>query len=285
MVFDAKPTIIGHRGCGTGTTTLRTAPADSADNTSADGSDHTSADGPDNTSDNSSDHAPTVPTVAENTLASLLAAVDAGLSWVEIDVQRTGDDDLVLRHDPTAPDGGFLIEGTATDQGLPRLVEVFDALPPEVAVDVDVKTIMEDAVDSATRRTGALLAPLLAREARRRQLLVTSFDPALLLALRESLPGVPLGLLTWLTFPLGHGVAAAAGLDLQVIGLHTGSFGLDRADPRIRPLEHTVDVAHKAGLEMLVWCPTAGDAPRYAAAGVDALVVNDIPGVLTAVNR
>jgi glycerophosphoryl diester phosphodiesterase len=244
MVFDGKPTIIGHRGSGSG------------------------------------DHAP--PTVAENTLASLLAAVEAGLSWVEIDVQRTADDELVLRHDPTAPDGTFLIEGTAADHGLPRLAEVFEALPPEVAVDVDVKTILEDAVDTAARRTGTLLAPLLAREARRRRLLVTSFDPALLLGLRASLPGVPLGLLTWLGFPLAHGVSAAAGLDLQVIALHTGSFGLDRTDSRIRPLGHSVDVAHEAGLEVLVWCPAAGDAPRYADAGVDAMVVNDIPGVLTA---
>jgi glycerophosphoryl diester phosphodiesterase len=249
MVFDAKPTIIGHRGCGTGTTTLPGEPPR---------------------------------TVAENTLGSLLAAVEAGLSWVEIDVQRTADDHLVLRHDPTTPDGIFLIDGTAAEHGLPGLAEIFAALPPEVAVDVDVKTVLEDAVDAATRRTGALLAPLLAREARRRPLLVTSFDPALLLQLREGLPGVPLGLLTWLGFPLSHAISAAAGLNLQVIGLHTGSFGLDRTDPRIRPLEHSVDVAHKAGLEVLAWCPAAGDAPRYAAGGVDALVVNDIPGVLTA---
>ncbi|MGH3388391.1 MAG: glycerophosphodiester phosphodiesterase, partial [Actinomadura sp.] len=139
MIFDGKPTIIGHRGCGTGDTTLPDTPQ----------------------------------TVAENTIGSLLAAVEAGLSWVEIDVQRTADDELVLRHDPTAPDGTFLIDGTAAEHGLPRLAEVFEALPPEVAVDVDVKTILEDAVDNAARRTGALLAPLLAREARRRRLLVT----------------------------------------------------------------------------------------------------------------
>ena len=29
--------------------------------------------------------------VPENTIASLLATVEAGLSWVEVDVQRTGD--------------------------------------------------------------------------------------------------------------------------------------------------------------------------------------------------
>jgi glycerophosphoryl diester phosphodiesterase len=203
---------------------------------------------------------------------------------VEIDVQRTADDHLVLRHDPTTADGAFLIDGTAADSGLPRLTEIFEALPTEVAVDVDVKTVLEDAVDAPSRRTGALLPPVLAREARRRRLLVTSFDPGLLLHLRENLPDVPLGLLTWLNFPLWHGVSAAANLGLQAVGLHTGSFGLDRDDRRIRPLEHSVDIAHKAGLEVLTWCPGAKDAARYAEGGVDALVVNDVPGVLAALS-
>jgi glycerophosphoryl diester phosphodiesterase len=266
MIFDAKPAIIGHRGSGTGTTALKAA-AEAGGGTGPAG-----------------ESAEAREVLAENTVASLLAAVDAGLSWVEIDVQRTADDELVLRHDPTGPAGTFLIEGTADESGLPRLAEVFEALPPEVAVDVDVKTILEDAVDAPARRTGALVLPALAREARRRPLLVTSFDPALLLGLRDSLPGVPLGLLTWLTFPLSHGVSAAANLGLQAVGVHTGSFGLDRGDNRIRPLEHAVEVAHQAGLEVMAWCPAAKDAARYAAGGVDALVVNDVPGVVAALS-
>ncbi|TDC96158.1 glycerophosphodiester phosphodiesterase [Actinomadura sp. 7K507] len=248
MIFERTPAVIGHRGYGSGDPT----PPGSG--------------GP----------------VAENTLPSMLAAVDAGLSWVEIDVTRTADDDLVLRHDPTVPDGGYVVDLPATAGGLPRLTEIFDALPPDVAVDVDVKTVLEDAADAPSRRTGALLLPVLRREAERRRLLVTSFDPALLLFLRGELPGVPLGLLTWLRFPLWHAVPAAAGLGLDAVAVHTGSCGLDHPDTRLRPLEHSVDVAHKAGLEVIVWCPTAETAPAYAAAGFDAMVVNDVPGVLAA---
>ncbi|WP_131743409.1 glycerophosphodiester phosphodiesterase [Actinomadura roseirufa] len=245
MIFERPPAVIGHRGLGAG-------------------------DLP----------APGGATVAENTLPSLLAAVAAGLSWVEIDVTRTADGGLVLRHDPTTPDGAYVVDQRAAASGLPRLEEIFEALPAGVAVDVDVKTVLEDALDAPSRRTGALLAPVLRREARRRPLLVTSFDPALLLHLREELPGVPLGLLTWLRFPLWHGVPAAAGLGLQAVGVHTGSCGLDHPDTRLRPLEHCVAVAHKAGLEVIAWCPTAERAPDYAAAGFDAMVVNDVPGVL-----
>src|SRR3954454_15648035 len=123
MVFDAKPAIIGHRGCGTGTTAppraaCRTVPGATVPGTAVPGAQEQAAS-----------------TVAENTLASLLAATEAGLSWVEIDVQRTADEELVLGDDPTVPDGTFLIDGTAAGSGLPRLEEVFDALPPEVAVD------------------------------------------------------------------------------------------------------------------------------------------------------
>ncbi|MGI5165052.1 glycerophosphodiester phosphodiesterase [Spirillospora sp. CA-253888] len=249
MIFQDPPAVIGHRGSGSGEVPL-----------------------------------PDGGTAAENTLPSMLAALEAGASWIEIDVTRTADDDLVLRHDPTGADGGFLVEATAAASGLPRLVEVFDALPPEVPLDVDVKTVLEDAVDAPSRRTGALLAPLLRREARRRPLLVTSFDPSLLMFLREEAPGVPLGLLTWLRFPLWHGVPAAAGLGVQAVGVHTASCGFEHPDTRLRPLDHVVDVAHKAGLEVLVWCPKADAAADYTAAGVDALVVNDVPGVVAALD-
>ncbi|MGH3243506.1 MAG: glycerophosphodiester phosphodiesterase [Spirillospora sp.] len=238
MIFERTPTVIGHRGSGSGDD--------------------------------------------ENTVPSMLAAVDAGASWIEIDVTRTADDDLVLRHDPTTSGGDYVVDLPATASGLPRLVDVFDALPPDVAVDVDVKTVLEDAVDAPSRRTGALLLPVLEREAERRRLLVTSFDPSLLTFLRDGLPGVPLGLLTWLRFPLWHAVPAAAGLGLDAVAVHTGSCGTDHPDTRLRPLEHCVDVAHKAGLEAVVWCPSAQDAPGYAAAGFDAMVVNDVPGVLAA---
>ncbi|HEX2315598.1 MAG TPA: glycerophosphodiester phosphodiesterase [Thermomonospora sp.] len=250
MIFDGDgPVVIGHRGAGSGEVLL----PGSAE------------------------------AVMENTVDSILGAVAAGASWIEIDVTRTADDELVLRHDPTGADGAFLVDRTAAETGLPRLADVFDALPDEVALDVDVKTILEDAVDPPERRTGALLAPLLAAEARRRPLLVTSFDPSLLVGLREELgASVPLGLLTWLRFPLWHAVAAAAGLGLNAVGVHTGSCGFDQPDGRLRPLDHSVDVAHKAGLAMIAWCPAPADAPRYAAAGVDAMVVNDVPGVIAA---
>jgi glycerophosphoryl diester phosphodiesterase len=300
MIFASGPTIIGHRGSGSGSVRVTGGPATGrpAEASLVRRLD----DGRVPTTGGPAGGAPPMVvdvldggSVLENTIASMLAAVRAGISWVEIDVQRTADDELVLRHDPVTAGGDFVIEQTADACGLPRLRDVFHALPDSVAVDVDVKTILEDAVDAPARRTGALLLPLLAAEARRRRLLVTSFDPAVLLRLKQELPEVPLGLLTWLGFPMWHGVAAAAGLGLQAVGLHTGSFRFDQAAAgsgpdgdaaataprrRHRPVPHSVDIAHRAGLEVLVWCPKPEDAPAYLGAGVDALVVDDVPGTL-----
>ena len=223
----------------------------------------------------------------ENTVASMLAALDAGADGLEVDVARTADGALVVSHDPVLPDGRFLVEVDAADAtaaGLVLLADLLDAVPAGVPVDLDLKSVLEDATDVATRRTDALLVPLLATEVRRRPLLVTSFDPAALLRLREAVPAAAYGLLAWVDFPLRHAVATAAGLGLDLVGLHHGSFGPNRVEggPVHRPPEVSVDVAHRAGLRVLAWCPEPDVAAGLVAAGVDALVVNDVSAAVAA---
>ena len=250
MIFEAKPTIVGHRGFGAGT------PGG----------------------------------YAENTLESFLAAVAHGLSWIELDVQRSADGQLVIRHDPVTPDGEFIVTRAADElaaSGIVRLADVMAALPPGVAVNIDVKTIIEDAIGPPHRRTAALVAEALRRYAGQRPLFVSSFDPSLLMYLKErenTVPGVALGLITWVNFPVWHAIPAAANLGLDAICLHIGTLGLRRKQPgRVMiALEKAIAAAHQAGLEVLAWSPTPDLAVRLAHAGADALSVNDIPGVLAA---
>ncbi|MQA87163.1 MAG: glycerophosphodiester phosphodiesterase [Streptosporangiales bacterium] len=249
-VFEPRPAIIGHRGLGGGTRLG----------------------------------------LLENTLDSFVAAAEHGLVWVELDVRRSSDDGLVVHHNPTTDDSAFVIEQTTKDlaaDGMSLLDKVLDALPAEVAVNIDVKTELEDAVTPPRRRTGALLVPVLRRELRRRRLFVSSFDPALLLYLRDEVPAVPLGLLTWVDFPLRQAVPAAAHLGMQVVGLHVGSFGPNRVEPGPvhRPAEYAVGIAHEAGLEVAAWCPSAETCTNLVQAGVDAMIVNDVPGVLAALGH
>lgn len=250
MVFRPGPVVIGHRGFGAGV----------------------------------------VDGFTENTVESYLAAVKAGATWVEFDVRRSADDRLVLHHDPSI-DGRFIVDRTAEENardGVHGIEEALDAIPVEIGVDIDVKPVLEDAVDPPERRTGALLAPLLRREAERRPVFVTSFDPAVLLELKREVPGLKAGLLGWVRFPLDIAVPMAAGLGVDAIGLDARTLGQEGDEPPAggrRPIAYAIDTAHRAGLEVLAWCPGPEDAVRYVAAGADALVVNDIPGVLTALRH
>jgi glycerophosphoryl diester phosphodiesterase len=207
----------------------------------------------------------------ENTLGSYRAAVAAGLRWVEVDARFTADDVLVASHEPVLPDRRFISELPAAETGLMRVADLLEELPDEVGVDVDVKSSIEDALRPRERTTAALVAELVRRE--RRPLLVTSFDPSALLMVRELAPRLPLGLLTWIRFPLRKAIAAAAGLGVQVVAPHVGSFPLVPT-PVERDVAWSVDVAHRAGLEVVAWCPEPAEADALAAAGVDCLVVD-----------
>ena len=219
----------------------------------------------------------------ENSLGSLLAAVDAGVDWVELDVSRSSDDVLVLHHDPAHVDQGFLVERSAAElrrAGIVTLDEALDALPVDVALDLDVKPVLEDA--TSDRDTLSLLLPVLRRESGRRRLLVTSFDASVLQRVRAGVPGVPLGLLTWLDFPLRIAVPMAARLGVEVVGLHHRSFARNDVEPGPvhREPARNVAVAHEAGLEVLAWCPGEREVGPLLAAGVDAVAVNDVPRML-----
>ena len=250
MIFDAQPTIVGHRGFGSGQRGG----------------------------------------YRENTVASFLAAVGSGVSWVELDVHRSSDGELVVRHDPVAPGGGFIVTQSAADlaaAGVATLAEVLAALPASVGVNIDVKTIIGDAVDPPANRTGALVAHVLHQEQGTRPFLVSSFDPSVPLYLqdrRDYTGDVALGLLTGIDFPVHHAIAAAANLGMDAVCLHTGTLNLQRDRMRQMDLsaERIIETAHRAGLEVLSWSPSPAEAVRLAAAGADAVCVNDIPGVQAA---
>lgn len=248
MIFDVKPAVIGHRGFGSGAS-----------------------------------HG-----YRENSLESFLAAVRSGATWVELDVRRSSDDELVVWHDPRTPAGLPVVTRTASQlaaEGILTLAGVLTALPAGVGVDMDVKTVLEDARDPAGRRTHALVAAALGAYTGTRPLLVSSFDPSVPLYLRDraALAGeVGLGLLTSQTLPPGHGVAAAVNLGLGAACLYVGTLGLDGSDDEMAAGRLAIGVAHQAGLEVMTWTATPVQAVRAIAAGIDAVCVDDVPGTVSA---
>jgi glycerophosphoryl diester phosphodiesterase len=240
VIFDGKPSVVGHRGFGAGE--------------------------PDG--------------YRENSLESVLAAARSGLGWVELDVQRSADAKLVVRHDPVTPAGQPVVSRTAAELaaiGILTLDEVLAELPATVGVDLDVKTIVQDAIDPPGQRTPVLLADALRRHRKTRALLITSFDPSVLTYLTEQQGRreLALGLLTGPGFPVQHGIPAAANLGLDALCPHAGSL----AEPQ------AIDIAHRAGLEVLAWVPSPAEAVALAQAGADAVCADDVPGALAGLKQ
>ncbi|QVJ02057.1 glycerophosphodiester phosphodiesterase [Nocardiopsis eucommiae] len=226
----------------------------------------------------------------ENTPASFELAARTGADWIEIDVRRTADDRLVLFHNAALDDGRAIVELTEAQcraEGLVGLEEGLAAIPPELGLDVDVKTVMEDGVDAASRRTLSLVLPFLRREAGRRRVFVCSFDPGLLLGVREGAPGVATAWMPYVRNPADTAIPGAVGLGCPIVAVDARALGLadDGPRPGRRALEYTVETAHRAGLELISWCPAPVDAARFAAAGMDAVVVDDVPGAVAALAR
>lgn len=185
----------------------------------------------------------------ENTLASCLAAVEHGATWLEVDARVSPDGVVVLSHEPISDAGGLL-----------SLDELLTALPPAIGVDVEVKDGPLEAAEIAARaaRGG-------------RPVVVTSFDPEHLHSVRAAHPDLPLGLVCGATVPAGEAVRRAVALGVEVVAPHVDAFvpGGEAAP---------ITAAHRAGLEVVAWCPDSEQQARLAGAGVDCVIVDDVPG-------
>jgi glycerophosphoryl diester phosphodiesterase len=248
VIFEAPPAIVGHRGFGAG-----------------------QAGG-----------------YRENSVESFLAAAHQGVPWVELDARRSSDGELVLWHDPVTPGGLLIVAQTAAQlaaAGIVRLADVLAVLPAGVGVNMDVKTTIEDATDPPAQRTHALIAAALRRYQGTRSFLVSSFDPSVPTYLkdRNALIGdAALGLITEQQYPAAQSISAAANLGLDAVCLHTSTLR-PRPGPAGLGAEQILERAHAAGLEVLTWSPDPAEALMLARAGVDAVCVDDIPGVQAAI--
>ncbi len=148
----------------------------------------------------------------ENTLAGLRQAKALGCAWVEFDVRLTGDGALVLCHDPRLDrttsgsglvstqslaaikecdagswfDASFAGERMPTlDEGLSLAAELDLGANIEIKADRGREYATAAAVASAVERRGGRAPPVL----------VSSFLPSALVALRDLAPQIPRGML------------------------------------------------------------------------------------------
>ena len=204
----------------------------------------------------------------ENTVPAMVAAVDLGADGVELDVHRTADGVLVVRHDAATPAGplGDLTsaELRAAQPEVPELAAVLDVCRGRL-VNVEVK-------DSDPRAADALVALLASRSGGPGEggddVLVSSFDVATIDRVRAAAPHLPTG---FLAFGLPPDDALVVAADHGHAAVHPDVWTLMQVDGPGFVLR-----AHDLGVRVNVW--TVNDAEQLEQlrdAGADAVITDD----------
>lgn len=220
-----------------------------------------------------SGHAP------ENTLAAFRLALGMGAKAIEFDVHQTLDHELVVGHDDDLRRCGrdkrrmknlhWEDEAENVDVGswfgkrfagerLPRLGDVYDLVPPEVELHLEIKHgssvypgIEERIVDLIHHRGGL------------RRTLVSSFDHAALYSVRSLDEKVRLGYLLGLT------TLKTAFKEMKEISAESLNLSARQVTAR------AVKAAHDRGFKVLVYTVnTPAERDRLNALGVDGIFCN-----------
>jgi glycerophosphoryl diester phosphodiesterase len=120
----------------------------------------------------------------ENTLPAVEAAAAAGADCIEVDVRRCGSGDLVVVHDDRLTDATGAVADTPlstlvslsvldSGAGIPTLDAVFEAVPDDVALNLELK------------ESGLAADTLAVADAHDNDVLVSSFERELLAAVQD----------------------------------------------------------------------------------------------------
>jgi glycerophosphoryl diester phosphodiesterase len=213
----------------------------------------------------------------ENTIEAFRRALALGADGVELDIHRTADGGLVVRHDAAGPAGVLADLGRdEIRRALPEVPDLEEALDgcTGTLVNIEIKNSPHDADWDPGYRAADLLVELLARRDGRDRVLVSSFDLGTVDRVRTLAPHVPTALLTGRMDPL-DGLRLVEARGHRALHPAVGMMAGGRA-------EELVGRAHDLGVAVNVWTVNDLDEMvRLAAVGADALIT-DVPTVALA---
>jgi len=219
-------------------------------------------------------------TAPPGTNAAYRGALAAGADYLEFDVRRTADGELVVFHDARLRSGRPVAAASyaelcrAARYEVPTTTEVFELLAGRAGMHGGGAHI--DLKDTAA---GAQIVPQALATLEPRRVIVTSRDPATVLAVKSSYPEVGAGLtiggdaaqsvrhaVRWARPARWADVVAGAGADWAAVQLRLARIGV-LAECRDR------------GVRTMVWTVN-GDAPlrRWLASPDVGVLVTDRPG-------
>lgn len=202
--------------------------------------------------------------VGENTLEAFARARRLGADGVELDVRLTADGAVVVCHDPVIAGIGPVGETVSTE--LPGDVPLLTAALAAcrgMTVNIEIKNLPGEPSFDPGERVADRVAELTGGDA---SIVVSSFWPGTLEALRDRHPEVPTGFLVTRWPDPSASVAAAAG------------FGCGALHPHLAMLSRNlVEEAHEAGLTVAAWTVLdRDDALATRSAGVDTVITDDV---------
>ncbi len=205
----------------------------------------------------------------ENTLAAFEKAIALGADWIELDIQRVGDE-LFIMHDyrleRTTDGKGSIYAKTAAEirqlriagkHCVPTLQEVLDLVARRVKINLEIKS----------PNTAALVIKLVNEYVAEQswtydQFLLTSFNQYEILAAKQFQPKLPTGVII---YGLPFGLAEFA----KPLGVQTIVTSAEFINAEL------VASAHQLGLEIIVYTVNfPDDIQRVIALGVDGIVTN-----------
>ena len=225
----------------------------------------------------------------ENTIPAFRRAMELGADGVELDVHRTADDALVVRHDADGPPGIWAELALAAIReampDMPVLDEVLDVCAGSL-VNIEIKNSPHDLDWDPTERAADLVVGCLATRGARGarasggsgaadNVLISSFNLATVDRVRSLAPHLPTAFLTFAGDPLDalvtvetHGHRALHPFVGQLQGGMAGAL---------------VQRARDRGVQVNVWTVNDPDEiARLAASGVDG-ICTDVPDVALSV--
>ena len=220
----------------------------------------------------------------ENTRSSIMAAIELGLEWIEVDIQPTKDHQLVVIHDHTIDrcsnhkgrvDSYTLAELRSFDFGswfspeftgepiltLEELLEI--AAEHKVGLNLEVK--LDNSVENRNlvKETVAQLQNILLQsDTDKTQILLSSFSKEIMSALAELCLNYKLGLIS-------EKLTSEDIEQLQEIGAY--SCHLNYAETS----EDDINLLHEAGFQ--VWCYTVNQPEEFEQLSMVDAIFSDYP--------
>ena len=214
--------------------------------------------------------------VRENTVEAFLRARELGADGVELDVRMTSDGGLAVHHDPVVEGVGAVCEATSAELPsfvplLPVVLELCDGL----TLNIEIKNLPGEPGFDPADLVAREVAELVVASGRASSVVISSFWPDTLEAVRNAQSDLATGLLLSSWFDPAEGVTAATSRGCTALHPHIDLVG-----------EALVDQAHEVGLSVATWTVNDGTNLEHAAeTGVDTVITDDVRFVLGTLRR